>query len=294
MKLSDKKRILVTAALPYANGRLHVGHIAGAYLPADIYCRFLRLTGRECVYICGSDENGAPITFAADKAGVNPQDIVDKYHTLMKNAFERLGVSFSLYSRTHIDKHAEVAGKWFLKLLENGHISTQTTQQVYCTECQQFLPDRYIEGVCPLCKAPGARGDQCESCGKPVDAVQLGNPECMLCKSKGLPSHGHIEVKETLHWYLQLQNFQESLRKYIDSHPEWRDTTKSFSYRMLDEGLQERCITRDLDWGIPVPLKEGNGKVLYVWFDAPIGYVTFTRVFRIHREAGGMERVLAK
>ena len=288
--LAGKKAVLVTAALPYANGRLHVGHAAGAYLPADIYARFLRLTGRECVFICGSDENGAPITFSALKEGVCPQDVVDRYHVAIRDALAGLGVSFSRYGRTHTPAHDQTARDWFSRLNELGHIVSRETDQVYCAACRAFLPDRYIEGVCPHpdCRKPGARGDQCERCGRPVDAVKLADPECMVCKMRGRPARGRIEVRSTRHWYFKLDRFEKPLRDYLDAHPEWRDTVKSFSLGMLEGGLKERCITRDLDWGVPAPLPDAAGKVLYVWFDAPIGYVTFTKEH--FAEAGTPER----
>ncbi len=281
MDLKDKQRILITAALPYANGRLHIGHVAGAYLPADIAARYLKLRGREVHFICGSDENGAPITFSAMKERVDPQVIVDRYTESIKKAFDGLGIGFSVYGRTHTPRHESVAQEFFLRLYERGHVVRKTGEQVYCTACNLFLPDRYIEGVChyPDCKAPGARGDQCEKCGRPIDATKLGNPECMICKTLGREGHGHIEVRPTDHWYFRLDSFSAALREYLDSHPEWRESVKRFSYGLIDQGLKERCITRDMDWGIPVPLPGGEGKVLYVWFDAPIGYITFSQEY---------------
>ena len=281
MELRDKDRILITAALPYANGKLHIGHVAGAYLPADQAARYLRLRGKEVHFICGSDENGAPITFSALKENVSPQDIVDRYTKSIMDAFAGLAVDFSIYSRTHTPKHDNVAQDFFLRLYERGHIIKKTGEQVYCTECGLFLPDRYIEGTCyfPDCKAPGARGDQCEKCGRPMDATKLIDPECMVCKTLGRESKGHIEIRQTDHWYFRLDSFSAALRDYIDSHPEWRESVKRFSYGLIDQGLKERCITRDMEWGVPVPLPEGAGKVLYVWFDAPIGYITFSREY---------------
>lgn len=281
MELKNKQRVLVTAALPYANGRLHIGHVAGAYLPADIAVRYMRLRGREVHFICGSDENGAPITFSAMKEGVTPQDIVDRYSASIKSAFDGLGVEFSVYGRTHTAHHDKVAQDFFLRLYERGHIVKKTGEQVYCTVCERFLPDRYIEGTCyyPDCKAPGARGDQCEKCGRPMDATKLIDPECMVCKTLGRESHGHIEVRSTDHWYFRLDTFTAELREYLNGHPEWRESVKRFSYGLLDQGLKERGITRDMEWGVPVPLPGGEGKVLYVWFDAPIGYITFSQEY---------------
>lgn len=279
--LRDKQKFLITAALPYANGRLHIGHIAGAYLPADEEVRFLRMMGKEVHFVCGSDENGAPITFSALRENVTPQDIVDRYHKSIKESFEGLNIDFSIYSQTHIPKHDKVCQDFFLYLYERGHIVKKTSEQVYCTVCQRFLPDRYIEGTCyyPDCKQPGARGDQCEKCGRPIDAVKLVEPECMVCKTLGRESKGHIEVRQTDHWYFRLDDFGTPLREYIDSHPEWREAVKRFSYGLIDQGLKARCITRDMDWGIPVPLEGAEGKVLYVWFDAPLGYITFSQEY---------------
>lgn len=274
-----KQRNLITAALPYANGKPHVGHIAGAYLPADTCVRFLRLTGREAWFVCGSDENGAPITFSAIKEGVTPQDIVDRYHASLRDSFAGMGIAFDVYSRTHTPRHEAITQEFFTNLYKQGHIAQRDTEQVYCTECNMFLPDRYIEGTCPHpdCKKPRARGDQCEACGRPVDATKLGDPVCMVCQQQGRSGKNCIEVRSTTHWYLRLDTFEANLRKYLDLHPEWREAVKRFSYGLLDQGLRERCITRDLSWGVPVPLPEAAGKVLYVWFDAPIGYITFTR-----------------
>ncbi len=218
MNLKDKQRILITAALPYANGRLHIGHVAGAYLPADIAARYYALRGKEVYFICGSDENGAPITFSAMKENVAPQAIVDRYHESIKKAFEGLGIEFSVYSRTHTERHNRVTQDFFLRLWERGHIVKKSSEQVYCTVCERFLPDRYIEGTCyfPDCKAPGARGDQCEKCGRPMDATKLVNPECMICKTLGRESHGHIEVRPTEHWYFRLDSFSSCLREFLD------------------------------------------------------------------------------
>ena len=278
MDLKDKSRILVTAALPYANGRLHIGHVAGAYLPADEVVRFFRLKGKEAHFICGSDENGAPITFSALKENVAPQNIVDRYSKMLVESFAGLDIEFSLYGRTHTPEHDKAAQAFFLRLYEKGHIVKKTGEQVYCTVCERFLPDRYIEGVCPHpdCKAPGARGDQCEKCGRPVDATKLGDPECMVCRTLERESREHIENRSTDHWFFRLDSFTNALKEYLDSHPEWREPVKRFSYGLIEQGLRERGITRDMEWGVPVPLPGVEGKVLYVWFDAPIGYITFT------------------
>ncbi len=281
MDIKDKKRILVTAALPYANGTLHIGHIAGAYLPADIAVRYMRLKGKEVHFICGSDENGVPITFSALKDKVDPQTIIDKYTDSIMHAFSGLNIDFSIYGRTHTQRHEKTAQEFFLRLYERGHVVKKSGEQVYCTVCERFLPDRYIEGTCyyPDCKAPGARGDQCEKCGRPIDATRLIDPTCMVCKTLGRESKGHIEVRTTDHWYFRLDSFSAALRDYLDSHPEWRESVKRFSCGLLEQGLRERSITRDMNWGVPVPLPEGQGKVLYVWFDAPIGYITFSKEY---------------
>ncbi len=275
----SKDRTLITAALPYANGKPHIGHIAGAYLPADTHNRFLKLIGKESWFVCGSDENGAPITFSAIKEGVDPQDIVDRYHAVLESSFKGLGIEFDVYGRTHTKKHSEISQNFFTTLHDRGHVAKRSAEQVYCTQCNMFLPDRYIEGRCynEDCNKEGARGDQCESCGRPIDATKLLEPVCMVCKEQGRSGLDCIEVRETTHWYLRLDTFENDLREYLDLHPEWRESVKRFSYGLLDQGLRERCVTRDLDWGVPVPLEEGEGKVLYVWFDAPIGYITFTR-----------------
>jgi methionyl-tRNA synthetase len=290
LNLKNKRRLLITAALPYANGRLHIGHIAGAYLPADIAVRYLRLAGKEAHFICGSDENGAPIPFSALKENVDPQAIIDRYTALIEQAFTGLNIEFSIYGRTHTPRHTKVAQDFFLQLHDHGYVVKRSADQVYCAVCERFLPDRYIEGKCHYsdCGAPGARGDQCEKCGRPIDATKLIDPECMVCKTLGRESRRHIEVRSTVHWHFRLDNFADRLREYLDSHPEWREAVKRFSYGLIEQGLRERAITRDMEWGIPVPLPDGKGKVLYVWFDAPIGYITFSQeYFAAHGNPGG-------
>ena len=263
-------RVLVTSALPYANGRIHIGHLAGAYLPADIYVRYLRMKGAEVVYVCGSDEHGVPITIAAEKEGVGPQEIVNRFHCANARAFEEARISFDIYDRTTNMRHHELSQKYFARLLENGHIEKKETEQLHCPNCRRFLPDRYVEGICPHCRAPGARGDQCDRCGRVVDPLKLGEPNCQICGARP-------EVRKTTHWFLKLGDFSERLREWIESHTEWRDNVRLFSLNWIKEGLRSRAITRDLDWGVPVPLDEARGKVIYVWFDAPIGYVSFTQ-----------------
>lgn len=273
-----KNKYLVTAALPYANGRLHVGHIAGAYLPADEFVRYSRLVGNETHFVCGSDENGAPITFMALKEKVSPQEIIDRYHPQFERDFAGLDIEFSWYGRTHCDRHVEISQEFFTKLHAAGHVQKRSSEQVYCTACEMFLPDRYIEGGCyhDGCEAENARGDQCEKCGRQIDATKLVDPKCQVCRLRGRDS-GAIEVRAVDHWYFRLDSFEADLRVYLAAHPEWRESVKRFSNGLLEEGLRERPVTRDLPWGIPVPLEAGAGKVLFVWFDAPIGYITFTR-----------------
>ncbi len=266
-------RYLVTAALPYANGRLHIGHIAGAYLPADICVRYLRLRGRDVAFVCGSDENGVAITKRARDEDVSPRDLIDRYHEANREGFAGLGIEFDIYGRTSWPKHHEVAQAFFRRHHEKGHVQRRTMEQPFCKSCAMFLPDRYIEGACHHCGAAGAKGDQCEACGKMIDATQLVDPVCAICGS------GAIEVRETDHWFFRLDSFEKDLHAYIDGHPHFRDNVKQFSNNLLKQGLRPRAITRDLEWGVPVPLDEAEGKVLYVWFDAPIGYVTNTMVW---------------
>lgn len=264
-----KEKYLVTSALPYANGDLHIGHIAGAYLPADIFVRFQKLCGNDVIYICGSDEHGAPISIKASQENVSPKEIVAKYHKRIVDAFQGLNFSFDNYSETDRPIHYKISQQFFLQLLKNGYITTHLTKQLYCPHCKRFLPDRYVEGECPYCHAPGARGDQCDVCGKLIDAIELINPVCINCGSTP-------EVRETKNWFLDLPKFEPRLRSWVESKVEWKDNVKRFILGWLDSGLRERAITRDLDWGIPVPLEEAKGKVLYVWFEAPIGYLSST------------------
>jgi methionyl-tRNA synthetase len=266
------KKYLVTSALPYGNGPIHLGHIAGAYLPADVYCRYRRLRGDDVLYICGNDEHGVPTTLAAEKEGLTNQGLVDKYFNINKKAFEDLGFQFDIYSRTTLPEHAKLSQEFFLKLYNDGHIVQKEIEQLYCENCSRFLPDRYVEGVCPFCGKAGARGDQCENCGKWYEARELVQPQCKIC--------GHTPgLRKTTHWFFELQKFSFALRQWLEGKKGWRDSVKKFALGWLDEGLQPRCITRDLDWGIPVPLEGAAGKVLYVWFDAPIGYVSFTKQY---------------
>ena len=263
------EKILVTAALPYANGPLHLGHLAGAYIPADVYVRYQRLKGSDVIFICGSDEHGVPITIRADAEQITPQQVVDRYHVVMKNSFERLGVCFDNYSRTSLPLHHKISQDFFLRLYDKGYIREQLVRQLYCAACRRFLPDRYIEGECPHCHSPGARGDLCETCGRWLEPEQLINPRCKICGATP-------EMRETRHWFFRLPEFQKPLEEWQASKKHWKSNVREFSSGWFSEGLTDRSITRDIDWGIPVPLEGAAGKVLYVWFDAPIGYISST------------------
>ena len=265
------KRTTVTSALPYANGPVHIGHLAGVYVPADIYVRYLRLKGEDVIFIGGSDEHGVPITIKARKEGVSPQDIVDRYHAIIKKSFEDFGITFDIYSRTTSKTHHQLASDFFKKLYEEGKFIEQTTEQYYDTEAQQFLADRYITGTCPHCGNENAYGDQCEACGTSLSATDLINPKSAI--SGSVP-----EMRETKHWFLPLDQYEPWLREWIlENHKEWRPNVYGQCKSWLDMGLQPRAVSRDLDWGIPVPVEGAEGKVLYVWFDAPIGYISNTK-----------------
>lgn len=271
MEKKDFKRTLVTAALPYANGGVHIGHLAGVYVPADIYVRYLRLRGRDVLFICGSDEHGVPITIRAKKEGVTPQDVCDRYHKLIKESFEKFGISFSIYSRTTSDVHAKTATEFFEKLYEKGEFIEQESEQYFDEEAKTFLADRYIKGECPHCGNPDAYGDQCEKCGKDLSPTELINPHSTISGSKPV-------LRTTKHWYLPLDKAQPWLEKWIlADHSDWRSNVVGQSKSWFDMGLKPRAVTRDLDWGIPVPVEGAEGKVMYVWFDAPIGYISNTR-----------------
>ncbi|MDH6308875.1 methionyl-tRNA synthetase [Dysgonomonas sp. PFB1-18] len=263
-------RTLVTSALPYANGPVHIGHLAGVYVPADIYVRYLRLKGEEVIHIGGSDEHGVPITIRAKKEGVTPQDIVDKYHEIIKKSFEEFGISFDIYSRTSSDIHKKTASDFFLKLYNNGDFEEKTSEQYYDEDAQMFLADRYIMGECPHCGNPNAYGDQCESCGTSLSPTDLKNPRSTISGSAPV-------MRETKHWYLPLDKHESWLRQWIlEDHKEWKSNVYGQCKSWLDMGLQPRAVSRDLDWGVPIPLPDATGKVLYVWFDAPIGYISNT------------------
>ncbi|MBQ7449217.1 MAG: methionine--tRNA ligase [Paludibacteraceae bacterium] len=265
------KRTLVTTALPYANGPVHIGHLAGVYVPADIYVRYLRLKGENVIHIGGSDEHGVPITIRAQKEGVTPQDIVDRYHGIIKKSFEEFGIDFDIYSRTTSKMHEKTASEFFKKLYDKGEFITQTTEQYYDEQTQTFLADRYIVGECPNCHAQGAYGDQCEKCGTSLSPDELINPHSAI-------SGGKLVKRPTKHWYLPLDKHETWLRHWIlDGHKEWRQNVYGQCKSWLDLGLKPRAVSRDLDWGIPLPIPDAKGKVLYVWFDAPIGYISNTK-----------------
>ena len=265
------KRTLVTCALPYANGPVHIGHLAGAYIPGDIYVRYLRMRGEDVLFICGSDEHGVPITIKAKDQGVTPQDIVDKYHKIMKDAFAGLGINFDIYSRTSSQVHAENASEFFRKLYDQDDFIVKESEQLYDQEAKMFLTDRLIEGICPKCGNPHAYGDQCEKCGSTLSPEELLEPKSRLS--------GTVPVKKkTKHWYLPLDKYEPWLRDWIlEQHKEWKTNVYGQCKSWLDGGLLPRAVTRDLDWGVPVPVEGAEGKVLYVWFDAPIGYISNTK-----------------
>lgn len=266
-----KKRYTITAALPYANGPIHIGHLAGAYIPADIYSRYLRLMEKDIVFICGSDEHGAAISIRAKKEGVSPQKIIDKYHFMIKKSFLDFGISFDNYSRTSSKIHHQTASNFFIDLYDKNIFIEKETEQLYDAKENQFLADRYVEGECPKCNFKEAYGDQCENCGSTLNATDLINPKSKLSGNK--PS-----LKKTKHWFLPLNNFENFLKKWFlkEKKSDWKTNVYGQVKSWISEGLKPRAITRDIDWGIPVPIKDAIGKVLYVWFDAPIGYISST------------------
>lgn len=270
--MKDIKRYTVTSALPYANGPVHIGHLAGVYVPADIYARYLRNKGRDVLFIGGSDEHGVPITIKARKEGVTPQDIVDRYHAVIKKSFEDLGISFDIYSRTSNPTHHKTATEFFTDLYDKGKLIEKTSLHYYDEEARQFLADRYITGTCPVCKSEHAYGDQCEVCGSSLNATDLINPQSALSGNTPV-------LRETRHWYLPLDQYEPWLREWIlEGHKDdWRPTVYGQCKSWIDKGLQPRAVTRDLDWGVKVPLENAEGKVLYVWFDAPVGYISATK-----------------
>ena len=268
----NPNRYTITAALPYTNGPVHIGHLAGVYVPADIYARYQRLQNKDVVFICGSDEHGVPITIKAKKEGITPQQVVDKYHAIIKKSFEDFGISFDNYSRTSAEIHHKTASEFFKKLYEEGKFTEEITEQLYDEEANQFLADRYITGTCPKCGNEEAYGDQCEKCGSSLNATELINPKSAIS--------GNVPIlKETKHWFLPLNEYEDFLKKWIlvDHKKDWKTNVYGQCKSWIDDGLRPRAVTRDLDWGIPVPVEGADGKVLYVWFDAPIGYISSTK-----------------
>ena len=264
------ERIFIGVAWPYANGSLQLGHIAGANLPADIFARYHRIKGNEVLMVSGSDQHGTPITIEAEKEGKTPQEIVASYQAEFLDCWEKMGITWDLYTTTGTKNHAEVAQDIFLRLLEKGYLYKNTVSQSFCPKCQRFLPDRYVEGTCPSCNAPGARGDQCDACGKPLNATELIDPYCRICKTPPV-------LKESEHFFLKLSAFQENLEKWAGEQQQWRPNVYGLTRRYLKEGLRDRAITRDIEWGVPVPVKGFENKRLYVWFEAVIGYLSASK-----------------
>src|ERR1035437_1701271 len=284
LPMSDFKRTLITAALPYVNAPSHVGHLAGCYLPADLYARFKRLKGEDILFICGSDELGAAITISAEREGVSPQVIIDRNHTLNKASFEKLGISFDYYGRTSSATHRETAQQFFLTVHGGGYLVPREEPQLYDEEAKMVLPDRYVEGTCPVCSNPNARGDQCENCGTYLNQTELINPRSKVTGSKPV-------IRPAKHWYFAISRFQKPLEQYIESHRgDWKENVLQAARSWLKTGLNDRPITRDLSWGVPVPLDGAEGKVLYVWFDAPIGYISATKEALAGKDEGGRMR----
>ncbi|NLA24831.1 MAG: methionine--tRNA ligase, partial [Bacteroidales bacterium] len=269
--MKNFKRHLITTALPYANGPIHIGHLAGVYVPADIYVRYLRAKKRDVLFVGGSDEHGVPITLRARDEGISPQQVVDRYHRMNEKAFKDLGISFDVYSRTSNKTHHDTAAEFFKTLYDKGEFVEKTNKQYFDEQEQQFLADRYIVGTCPKCSSDNAYGDQCETCGSSLSPDELINPRSTIS--------GQIPIqKETKHWYLPLDKYENWLKQWIlEEHKEWKPNVYGQCKSWIDAGLKPRAVTRDLNWGVPVPLEEGKGKVLYVWFDAPIGYISATR-----------------
>ena len=264
------ERIFIGVAWPYANGPLHLGHIAGAYLPADIFARYHRMKGNEVLMVSGSDQHGTPITIRAEQEGRKPEEIADQYHREFLDSWQKLGISFDLYTSTSTANHAQVTQEIFLTLLKRGYIYKATTSQPLCPKCQRFLPDRYVEGTCPYCHAPGARGDQCDKCGKPLNAIELLDPRCRQC---GTPP----QFTDSEHFFLKLTAFNDRLLDWVKQQTHWRQNVLNFTTRFLEDGLKDRAITRDIEWGIPVPVAGFENKRIYVWFEAVIGYLSATK-----------------
>mgnify|MGYP001473427305 CR=1 FL=1 len=268
------ERIFIGVAWPYANGPLHLGQIAGAYLPPDIFARYHRMKGNEVLMVSGSDQHGTPITIRAEQEGKKPAEIASRYHEQFLKSWQKLGISFDLFTTTGTKNHAEVAQDIFLKLLEKGYIYKDIASQPYCDKCKRFLPDRYVEGECPFCNYDGARGDQCDKCGKPLNAIELIGPRCRICGGKPV-------FKDTEHFYLKLSAFEKTLEKWVKSKDYWRPNVTNFTMRYIKEGLKDRAITRDIDWGVPLPIEGYPGKRLYVWFEAVIGYLSASKEWAI-------------
>lgn len=264
------RTLLVTSALPYSNGPIHIGHLAGAYLPADIFVRYQRMAGNHVVFICGADEHGVPIIIAAQQQGMTPQQLVDKYYVLNRDSFARFNIMFDNFSRTSLPIHHKTAQEFFLTLHKKHKLVVKTEQQLYCPQDKMFLADRYVRGTCPVCGNPNARGDQCERCGSWLEPIMLKEPRCAICGTTPV-------IKDTKHWYLPMGEFQAKLEAWLAEKHDWKDNVMNYCKGWFKEGLKERAITRDYDWGVPVPLPEGKGKALYVWFDAPIGYISSTK-----------------
>ncbi|MEX0890331.1 MAG: methionine--tRNA ligase, partial [Balneolaceae bacterium] len=275
------KRTLVTSALPYANGPIHLGHLAGAYLPSDLFTRYRRLRGDDIIHICGSDEHGVPITIAAEKEGVTPQEVVNRFHKRNKEVFKRFGIHFDYYGRTSSPLHHETTREFFLNLHEKGVFRKKTENQLYDEQAEMFLPDRYVTGTCPVCGHEEAHGDQCEKCGSSLSPNELIKPKSVITGNEPV-------TRETEHWYLPLGEMQSDIENWIGSKTDWKPNVLGQCKSWLNEGLKDRAVTRDLTWGVPVPLKEAENKVLYVWFDAPIGYISATREWAA--EQGDPER----
>ncbi|MBI2851871.1 MAG: methionine--tRNA ligase [Chloroflexi bacterium] len=273
------ERIFIGVAWPYANGPLHMGHIAGAYLPADVFARYHRLKGSDVLMVSGSDMHGTPITLKAEEEGIKPNEVAARYHQQFLDCWEKLGISFDLYTSTETANHYAVAQDVFLSLFNKGHIYKSGMSQPFCPKCQRFLPDRYLEGICPFCHAAGARGDQCDACGKPINAVELIEPRCRKC---GTPP----EFRDSEHFFLKLTAFSDRLLLWVKQQSHWRPNVLHFTSRYLEEGLRDRAITRDIEWGIPLPIAEYEGKRLYVWFEAVIGYLSATREWAESRRDG--------
>lgn len=264
------EKIFIGVAWPYANGSLHLGQIAGANLPADIFARYHRTAGNDVLMVSGSDQHGTPITIKAEQEGKTPTEIADYYQREYLECWEKLGISFDLYTTTGTKNHAEVAQDIFLKLLEAGHLYRDTVSQLYCPECQRYLPDRYVEGICPFCNSPGARGDQCDACGKPMNTTELIDPYCRTCRTTPV-------IKDSEHFFLKLSGFQDKLTKWVEKQTHWRPNVSGLTTRYLKEGLKDRAITRDIDWGVPVPVEGFEKKRLYVWIEAVIGYLSASK-----------------